>query len=245
MYKGELFDANIGCFVLSHCAYLHTNMQHKAVILGIIILFSSKLYSQKAELFGGYHIPLFLTSETQEAKDINVSNGHGYSLGLGFHDVMIQKNPVQFIFRFTSSSSDWNYTTTEDQLFRKYDVELLIQSLEIEVFPINIKALDKKLNIGLGSAFEFIQSDEYQGTVEIFDSVSFEKVNGESYGNLVQFNFGLSANVSYEITIAEGVFLTPRYSFSMGLTNLTNSKLPIEAKRIRHLLELGIRAYLD
>jgi len=73
-------------------------MQHKAVVFGIILLSSLNLYSQKAELFGGYHFPSFVISEKPESSEVHASNGNGFSLGISFQDVMIQKTLFSLSF---------------------------------------------------------------------------------------------------------------------------------------------------
>ena len=200
------------------------------------------IYAQSTEITIGYILNNFFDLEEDEAYNSSTYYDRGgFGLGVAIENVMIDSIKVRYTLSYSKYAGKIrNYNGGKGSgTTIMANVHKSIVSLGF--FPVNLKIL-KRIDLNLGFEGSILLHEHFSGSISkrqlIYDD-EMEDLDNDIRFN-ARFHAGACGRLAYDISLSEHVFLSPQYSFYLGLTKEFED-YSTETKSKRHFFGLGIQ----
>ena len=218
----------------------------KYIYILFIIFHSLHIGAQQIEFFGGpNHTTLFDNKNSSGFFQTSYENRQGISFGVELNHIKIDKSKVRarMTFERINAVLNGNYIP---KIEGRINADVQKSILTLDLYPLN-KTFFKRLSLGLGFTISGLLNENYSGR-EIFPAstpgVFYHYEIALKYANYsTKLNLGLRILVSYDFPIDKNHFITPQYSFHLGLTNEFENFI-VDTRSIRHFIGIGIKKNL-
>ncbi len=221
----------------------------------ICILLSKAILAQRLELFGGLNTNDFHCSASGSSQSLASSSiGTGYGFGVGTDFKLLDTILLGLVLKLDHYKGGFLVQDGGHGRYSSTDAKVTKTVFSIGAYPLNVMIL-KRIRLSAGMEVNFLIQEKITGEREHngFISVpsgwgwgSSKEVIDEEYASQMKVTNckGLITRISYDLKIANKLFIVPQYQFFYGLNN---EFVNIETNRIRalrHNFYLGIAKYL-
>ena len=219
----------------------------KLFLTTCFFLVLSSGFAQSVEVIGGATLNHYLNWIPDDGGHVssNTNIGWGYNFRMAYENLNTEPLKWRFVLSIDNYRGNINYRNGGIGGSSTVDASINKTLISVGFFPVNIQ-VKKRFDINLGVEFSGLIQESVSGK-EIGWSInnpSWEKdLSSISTTYSSSMYVGLRARLAYDFKLSETLFISPQYSFYLGLSDEFESELG-SFKSMRHYFSIGVQKQL-